>query len=390
VVRHPTRVTCKQKCAILDDLRKLEDAGVPFPQKSLRSKHPKYSKQTISDWSRDRDRYYREVAKGRGHARHIQSGSRAHFPPEENVLYMRFVWRRQIEGFKTGDLWLRLEMADLLAASRPVGWTKFACSPGWLWLFKKRFRISSQVRTNKNMTPVAERVHLLKKFHLWLNHDLQRSEPQNSPKYGRFGPEQMFHMDQIPLPFVLDSSRSLNSIGKPVFIKMPHGSGLDKRQATIQLTIRAGGDQVVRVGLIFRGKGVRPKAAEPKVYRELAGVAQVYFQPNAWADEKVMLKWLDEFHEDTKDLGLGEVLLGMDNHGAQQTDKFRERMQLYNIVPAYTPPDCTDVVAPCDHHVGAHLKKLVGAYYHMTWRRIKPDGVILQPQVVWRPSRGGS
>lgn len=132
VVRHPTRVTCKQKCAILDDLRKLEDAGVPFPQKSLRSKHPKYSKQTISDWSRDRDRYYREVAKGRGHARHIQSGSRAHFPPEENVLYMRFVWRRQIEGFKTGDLWLRLEMADLLAASRPVGWTKFACSPGWL------------------------------------------------------------------------------------------------------------------------------------------------------------------------------------------------------------------------------------------------------------------
>jgi hypothetical protein len=172
-------------------------------------------------------------------------------------------------------------------------------------------------------------------------------------------------MDQVPLPFVLDSSRSLNSIGKPVFIKVPHGSGLDKRQATIQLTIRAGGGQVVRVGLIFRGKGVRPKAVDMKMYKEMAGVVQVYFQPNAWADERVMLKWFDEFHEDTKDLGLREVSLGMDN-------QFRARVRLYNIVPAYTPPDCTDVVVPCDHHVGVHLKRLVGALYHMDMEKNPP------------------
>jgi hypothetical protein len=127
----------------------------------------------------------------------------------------------------------------------------------------------------------------------------------------------MFHMDQIPLPFVVESKRSLNSIGKPVFILMPKGSGLDKRQCTIQLCIRAGGSQIVRIGMIFRNKGIRICDEEREAYRQLSGILQVYFQPNAWADEEVSLKWLDEFHKDTAHLG--EVLLGMDNHGAQRT-----------------------------------------------------------------------
>jgi hypothetical protein len=55
----------------------------------------------------------------------------------------------------------------------------------------------------------------------------------------------------------------------------------------------------------------------------------------------------------------------MDNHGAQQTDKFRAKMAEYNIKPAYTPPDCTDIVAPSDHHVGARLKKYISLFYHL-------------------------
>jgi hypothetical protein len=172
----------------------------------------------------------------------------------------------------------------------------------------------------------------------------------------------MFHMDQIPLPFVTLSTRSLNCIGKPVFILMPKGSGLDKRQASIQLCIRAGGTQIVRIGLIFRNKGIIVCDEERAAYRQLSGILQVYFQPNAWADEEVSLSWLDEFHKDTEHLG--EVLLGMDNHGAQQTDVFRARMKKYNVVPAYTPAECTDIVSPSDHHVGARLKKYISVLYH--------------------------
>ena len=58
-------------------------------------------------------------------------------------------------------------------------------------------------------------------------------------------------MDQVPLPFAHDSSRSLNERNQPVFILMPHGS-LDKRQASVILCIRASGEQNVRPVIIFR------------------------------------------------------------------------------------------------------------------------------------------
>ena len=68
-------------------------------------------------------------------------------------------------------------------------------------------------------------------------------------------------MDQIPLPFVLDSTRSLNEIGQPVHIRQP-GGDLDKRQSTILLCIRATGIQGVRPAIIFRNLGDRVPAAE--------------------------------------------------------------------------------------------------------------------------------
>ena len=62
-------------------------------------------------------------------------------------------------------------------------------------------------------------------------------------------------------------------------------------------------------------------------------------------------------------LQLGERLLGMDNHGAQQTPRFKEGLTDYDIRPAYTPPNCTDCVSPCDHHVGIKMKNLISAFY---------------------------
>jgi hypothetical protein len=35
------------------------------------------------------------------------------------------------------------------------------------------------------------------------------------------------------------------------------------------------------------------------------------------------------------------------------------------MFPVYTPAECTDCVAPVDHHVGARLKKLMSDYYHI-------------------------
>ena len=73
---------------------------------------------------------------------------------------------------------------------------------------------------------------------------------------------------------------------------------------------------------------------------------------------------VEQFYADTRSLAPQEILLGMDNHGAQQTLKFRQELALKNIHPAYTPPDCTDLVSPCDHHVGKALKDIMAIFYH--------------------------
>jgi hypothetical protein len=73
---------------------------------------------------------------------------------------------------------------------------------------------------------------------------------------------------------------------------------------------------------------------------------------------------VDSFKTDLKEAGIeNEVLLGMDGLPAQKTPEFLRKTVESNILPIYTPPDCTDVVAPCDHHVFLRLKELIKAFY---------------------------
>ena len=101
---------------------------------------------------------------------------------------------------------------------------------------------------------------------------------------------------------------------------------------------------------------------ERAAYELLSSKIVIIFQPKAWADGAVCLSWLDHFEAETG--ALGERLLGMDQHGAQMTRAFLALMNTNNIEAVYTPTNCTDVVAPIDHHVGAALKRIIGKLYH--------------------------
>jgi hypothetical protein len=167
-------------------------------------------------------------------------------------------------------------------------------------------------------------------------------------------------MDQIPLPFILRMDKTLHIRGEPVYIAKPKGSsGLSKRQASIQLCIRAQGRQVVRIAVIFAGQGMQVTDEEARLYQQLSPFLQVYFQPKAWADEAFIKNWFNQFLIDTAGI-LGEKLLGMDCHGAQQTMEMRRRYQVEHVQPAFTPPECTDCVSPCDHHIPKVLKDYIG------------------------------
>lgn len=53
-----------------------------------------------------------------------------------------------------------------------------------------------------------------------------------------------------------------------------------------------------------------------------------------------------------------------DQHGPQMITEFQKKMHASRVHPVYTPADCTDCVAPVDHHVGARVKTIMGWLYH--------------------------
>ena len=79
-------------------------------------------------------------------------------------------------------------------------------------------------------------------------------------KWGRFKPHQRLNVNQSPLPFVIDAKRTYEHVepgakDHNTWISQP-GSGLDKRQCSLQVMFRPEGKQP-RLAIIFRGKGKR-------------------------------------------------------------------------------------------------------------------------------------
>jgi hypothetical protein len=197
-----------------------------------------------------------------------------------------------------------------------------------------------------------------------------QNNTQRCPKYGRFGKRHVFHVDQVPLPFAYNSKRTLNpKCAKSCRIAAPNTSGLEKRQATLQLWICAdtATGQPIRPAIIFRGTrgGRLPNAAERAAYAHLKNI-RVYYQRNAWADEQFCEEDLLEVAQDLVAAGYTsdeELLFGMDRHKAQKTQRMMQMYTELGMVPVFTPPGCTDCVSPIDHHVGRQIQNYMAKCY---------------------------
>ena len=179
-------------------------------------------------------------------------------------------------------LWIKKKMkAKIETYYGEEGASKFKGSDNWFQRFKKRHNISLRRRSNKKKDSAYDGRETIQRFHRNLRKAVKSKRRRNNsalhPKYGRWLPENRYNIDQVPLPFVIDQDKTYHITGtKQVWVSQP-STGLDKRQATLQLCIRAGGEQNVKPAIIFRGKGnVSP--AEKAMYDK--GV-DVYFQKSA-------------------------------------------------------------------------------------------------------------
>jgi hypothetical protein len=180
---------------------------------------------------------------------------------------MRVYTRRVEYGYPVNHFWLQSEFRRILDESQPPGYQEFKCSWGWAVNFCVRYNLTTQAVNNIKAHDLVDREKAIRQFHQYWLMVVQKSNPQTDAKYGRFGPLCILHVDQVPLPFASPKRTTLNPrhFGS-CRISAPKLSGLEKRQATLQLWICADAErQYVKATICFRGsRGPGSRLPKPR------------------------------------------------------------------------------------------------------------------------------
>jgi hypothetical protein len=294
----------------------------------------------------------------------------AKYPAAETqtILWCR---EQRKKGNKLTTRIMRVKMMQCTAHHYGEG-TGFKASAGWVKRFMARYGLTWRRRNDnakksiESLTlPLAAFLSTLRKFRM------RHSKPTDT-KYGKFGLFNTFNVDQVPLPFASADPRTVEFIGtKRVWIKQP-GSGLDKRQATLQLLIRPKGKQP-KPTLLFRGQATpkracdrRKREEEEKGYDE---DVNVLWQAKAWADTVTCVEWARKcfkifVDEDSNISEDEECLLLADSLRSQTKSTFTDAVKAsVNARTLFGLKDGSHLWQPVDHHVGAAYHRKMDAYY---------------------------
>ena len=124
-----------------------------------------------------------------------------------------------------------------------------------------------------------------------------------------------------------------------IWISQP-GSGLDKHQYSLQIMFKPKGVQP-KLAVIFRGKGLQISEDEKKAWHQ---DVDVYFQTNAWMDQRVCKRWCDKtLLPFIKEQGLSKFVLLLDNLKGQMQDHSKDAVAGANGLLWYGLSSATDL-----------------------------------------------
>jgi hypothetical protein len=381
-VQRRKRPTLKHKLHVLEQLAALTRKHPDLSNTQL-VRSTGYSPSTIRDW--EKSPRLVQVAqcphlRGFKALRTVVTVS-LKFQAQYDELYCQFVKKRRLKGEEVDERWIMDAFKSIMQTDKPAGFEKFKYSHGWIHSYLKRYRISHQMQTEKKPVANEIRVPLLQAFHRDLCL-LQQSAGLNArdPEFGRFAPQSIWNVDQIPFSFMRSHRHSYNPIGEPCWVKTQGESGNDKRMATIILTLRGQGEQIIKPFILFKGEGCLSK----DLLDELNAYDIPYgFNTKAWANGPACLDYLQYFSKHVK-LACPEFkehLLLLDGLGTQCTFEFIQLAMDLNIMPLHFPPNCTHLVQPVDHRVAAWLKNVMAQLFKKEesimsteWDRYRENG----------------
>ena len=256
----------------------------------------------------------------------------------------------------------RFSLNDSLFASKsqrqslPTLRAKISFTRTWFASFLSRYQLSLRKPTNKKNKNVLASMEAAKEFHHKLFNYLKKvsDEQINDSVYGLYPPENRYNADQVGVSFVNNAgAKTISEKGsRRVWVRQTKSS-MDKRMATVHLTIRPRGDTQVKPIVIFRGKGAVFQQ-EKDLYDKRVNVL---FQKNAWVDDDIALKIVKLYEKDAAINNNQANLFFLDNLRSHTQKKFKSAMSKgCSATCFYLPPGETDCLQPVDAGCGANLK----------------------------------
>ena len=155
-------------------------------------------------------------------------------------------------------------------------------------------------------------------------------------------------MDQTLLFFVIYENRTYENTGADDIQIASAQSCFEKRHCTVQLTILVDGGAQLPL-LVFRGKELWIRPAEKNQQDQRV---KVTFQLNAWCDEAIMKKWVEDdwnniFFNPSTARSSCKILYG-DVHRAQQTPDVKRWLHKSKTTLINVPGGTKSSVQPLD------------------------------------------
>lgn len=386
--------SARMKASVVEELRELEaraqEVRAHFNQTPLSYLEHKsgIAMSNISKWQKDEHNIMAEAAdKIKGALMKKTSRPQRWFPEAEKEMYKMYTARRK-KKVRVSTRWLTVTFKKLLVEKYPndTRAKSFRASYRFAQKWAKRHNLSKRRKSNSKSQSVVERLPKIKAWHKGYRQLLQQPRkvggqlvpwPQQAPdegsgdltpellehrKWGRFLPKERKNTDQVPMGFVNGHSDTWDQTGAlRVQVGQPF-PGLEKRQCTVQPTFGPSGE-AMRCAIIFRGKG-RVSKVERAAYDERV---DVFFQPNAWADDNFCLEWAKRCFRPSVMAASGgrvpeaQTVLLADNLHGQTTEQFREYLyKECNTLLWLYASQCTDELQPVDAGYGRRIQVGVG------------------------------